>query len=83
MHSHDRRVTLEELRRQDGERGARKWVAYRGQVYDVSDCPRWRKDLHENLHFPGLDLTGALPEAPHGEQVFTRPCVQHVGRLVE
>jgi len=70
-----------ELSKQNGERGARKFIAYRGVVYDVTDCPKWRLDLHENLHFPGQDLTSELPDAPHKEDVFTRPCVKVVGRL--
>jgi hypothetical protein len=37
--------------------------------------------MHEQLHFAGLDLTGELIEAPHGEEVFSRPCVKRVGRL--
>lgn len=70
-----------ELRRQNGERGMRKFVAYKGIVYDVTDCPKWRLDLHENLHFAGQDLTSELPDAPHEEDVFTRPCVRVIGRL--
>ena len=70
-----------ELRRQNGDGGTRKFVAYDGIVYDVTDCPKWRLDLHENLHFPGQDLTSELPDAPHEEDVFTRPCVKVVGRL--
>jgi predicted heme/steroid binding protein len=70
-----------ELRKQNGERGARKFVAYKGIVYDVTDCPKWRLDMHENLHFAGQDLTSELPDAPHKEDVFTRPCVKAVGRL--
>lgn len=74
-------VSEAELRRNTGERGTRKYVAYEGRVYDVTDCPKWRLDLHENLHFPGQDLTGELPEAPHAEEVFLRPCVKLVGKL--
>ncbi|MCS6992454.1 MAG: hypothetical protein N2117_01615 [Anaerolineales bacterium] len=81
MNLPDRLVTLQELRRNDGERGARKWIAYAGVVYDVTDCPRWRRELHENLHFPGQDLTGELADAPHDESVFRNPCVILVGRL--
>ena len=77
----ERRITMAELRRNTGERGARMFVAFGDVVYDVTDCPKWRTGLHENLHFPGQDLTGELPEAPHGEEVFTRPCVKRVGRL--
>jgi predicted heme/steroid binding protein len=79
----DRKVTLAELRRNDGERGRPKWIACQGMVYDVSACPRWRQDLHERLHFPGQDLTGELAEAPHKADVFSRPCVQVVGILID
>lgn len=76
-----RLVTQMELKRGTGERGTRKLIAYQGIVYDVTDCPKWRTDLHEQLHFPGQDLTGELPEAPHKEDVFSRPCVRVIGRL--
>lgn len=79
----DRKITLAELRRNNGDRGSRKFVAYQGVVYDVTDCPRWRLDMHEHLHFAGLDLTGELSGAPHQENVFERPCVKAVGRLEE
>ena len=74
-------ITEMELRRHTGERGTRKFVAYKGLVYDVTDCPKWRLELHENLHFPGQNLTDELPEAPHTEDVFSRPCVKVVGRF--
>lgn len=77
----DRIVTQLELRRNTGERGTRKFIAYNGIIYDVTDCPRWHKELHERLHFPGQDLSGEIEEAPHGEDVFSRPCVIVVGRL--
>jgi predicted heme/steroid binding protein len=81
MNIPDRIITEMELRQSTGGRGTRKFIAYKGIVYDVTDCPKWRKDLHENLHFPGQDLTGELEEAPHEEDVFTRPCVIIVGKL--
>ena len=77
----DRILTEMELRRNTGERGTRKFIAYKGVIYDVTDCPKWRLDMHENLHFPGQDLTSELPDAPHKEEVFSRPCVTIVGRL--
>ena len=76
-------VSLAELRRNTGERGSRKWIAHEGLVYDVSDCPRWQKEMHERLHFPGQDLSGELFEAPHQADVFTRPCVKLVGKLAD
>lgn len=77
----DRIITILELRRNMGERGARKFIAYNGIVYDVTDCPKWKNGLHESLHFPGQDLTSELPDAPHEEEVFKHGCVKIVGRL--
>lgn len=70
-----------ELRAHNGERGTRKWIALDGLVYDVTDCPKWRTGMHEEMHFPGLDLSGELGESPHGPEVLGRPCVKPVGRL--
>lgn len=81
MNIPDRLITQTELRRSTGERGTRKFIAFEGIVYDVTDCPKWRTDLHEQLHFPGQDLTSELPDAPHERDVFSRPCVKIVGRL--
>lgn len=77
----DRVVSLAELKRNTGGRGGRKFIAYKGIVYDVTGCPKWRLDLHENLHFPGQDLSFELEEAPHEDDVFTRPCVKIVDKL--
>jgi predicted heme/steroid binding protein len=79
----DRLVTLPELRQHTGERGTRKWIACQGIVYDVTDCPKWRPDLHENLHFPAQDLTSELPDAPHKDEVFHHDCVRIIGRFQE
>ena len=83
MNISDRIVSILELRHNTGERSTRKFIAYNGIVYDVTDCPKWRLDMHENLHFPGQDLSSELNEAPHEEDVFTRPCVKIVGKLAE
>ena len=83
METLNQTITTIELIRNNGERGSRKWIAYKGIVYDVTDCPKWQLELHERMHFPGQDLTSELPDAPHKEDVFTRPCVKVVGRLKE
>jgi predicted heme/steroid binding protein len=77
----DRLFTQSELKRYNGERGERVYLAYAGVVYDVTDCPKWRTGTHEQLHFAGFDLSSELPDAPHGQEVFSRPCVRRVGRL--
>jgi predicted heme/steroid binding protein len=74
--------TERELQDYNGERGQPAYVAYDGVVYDVSECPKWRTGLHEQLHFAGVDLTRSLPKAPHTVEVFGRPCVKRVGRLI-
>ena len=81
MGTTERRVTLAELRHNTGERGSRKWIAFEDRVYDVTDCPRWKGDLHESLNYPGQDLTTEMPGAPHKQDVFKRPCVKLVGIL--
>ena len=64
-------------------RGTRCFVAFDGIVYDVTDCPKWRTGMHEQLHFAGQDLTSELPDAPHRTEVFERPCVKRIGPLVD
>jgi len=83
MNIPDRFITLAELQRNDGENIPRRYIAHEGIVYDVTDCPRWQLEMHERLHFPGQDLSGEIAEAPHGVEVFTRPCVKVVGHLEE
>jgi predicted heme/steroid binding protein len=81
MELSERIISELELHRNTGDRGTRKWIAYDGIVYDVSDCPKWRLDMHEQLHFPGQDLTSELPDATHKKDVFTQPCVKVAGKL--
>lgn len=78
----DTLITLSQLRRNNGDRGTPKWIAYNGIVYDVSECAHWTREMHENMHFPGQDLTSELPDAPHNEIVFQHPNVKIVGRLI-
>ena len=75
-----RSITPNELSRNDGERGPREYIAYRGIVYDVTGGPKWRTRLHELLHFPGQDLPLEFPDAPYREEVFQNECVKTVGR---
>ena len=81
MHSPERLISQLELRRNTGERGTRKYIAYAGVVYDVTDCPKWRRAMHENLHWPGQDLTAELADAPHTASVFEHPCAKRIGQL--
>ncbi|HET7375160.1 MAG TPA: cytochrome b5 domain-containing protein [Anaerolineae bacterium] len=74
--------TEKELQHYNGQRGRSIYIAYAGIVYDVTAAPKWRTGLHEDLHFAGIDLTRSLRKAPHAEEVFSRPEVKRVGRLI-
>lgn len=79
----ERTFTESQLRLYNGEDRDRMYVAYKGLVYDVTDCPKWRRGMHEGLHFPGQDLSYELDNgAPHAGGVFSHPCVIVVGRLI-
>ena len=77
----ERVFTRSQLHNYVGERGYPKYVAFRGVVYDVTNCPKWRRAMHENVHWPGQDLTAEIDEAPHTASVFDHPCVRRVGVL--
>ncbi|HEY9073446.1 MAG TPA: DUF2231 domain-containing protein [Desulfobaccales bacterium] len=64
--------TLEELAKFNGAGGRPVYIAYHGRVYEVSDSGLWEGGEHMAGHFAGADLTGELPDAPHGEEVFER-----------
>jgi len=76
-----RKFTLEELKKYDGKEGRPAYVAYKGKVYDVSSSPSWAGGEHYGEHFAGRDLTEAMAEAPHGEEVLEGFPV--VGELVD
>jgi predicted heme/steroid binding protein len=80
MSDSEKQITEEELRKCDGQEGRPAWVAYRGQVYDVSASQRWRGGMHMKRHQVGNDLTSEFAAAPHDESVLQRMPV--VGRLV-
>jgi predicted heme/steroid binding protein len=79
--ANERVFSEQQLRSYTGERGYPIYIAFRGVVYDVTNCPKWRRGMHERLHWPGQDLTGEIADAPHTESVFEHPCVKRVGRL--
>ncbi len=79
----ERVVTLQALRANNGETGRPRFIAFEGAVYDVSRCPNWRVELRQSQHFAGQDLTQELSQAPHGPEVFQRPCVRRIGALTK
>ncbi len=64
-----RLFSKEELSKYDGSDGNPTYIAYNGKVYDVSSAPNWIDGSHFE-HFAGDDLTGAVDDAPHGDEVM-------------
>ena len=65
-------MTLEKLKQYNGKNGQKAYIAYKGNVYDVSSSPLWENGIHKKMHEAGLDLTNLLENAPHSEEVFDR-----------
>jgi predicted heme/steroid binding protein/uncharacterized membrane protein len=56
----------------DGKEGRPAYIVYNGNLYDVTHSKLWANGLHMGRHMAGNDLTEALKEAPHGEEVLER-----------
>ena len=66
----ERELTLEELAKYNGAEGTPAYFAYRGKVYDVTASEMFASGDHMGAHQAGTDLTEAMGEAPHGEEVL-------------
>jgi predicted heme/steroid binding protein len=71
--------TLEELSTFNGKDGRPVYVAYAGNVYDVSESKLWKAGIHMRGHHAGRDLTEIIVAAPHGPEVLRK--FPHVGVL--
>lgn len=71
--------TRSQLALRNGQDRPEIWVAYRGDIYDVSRSRLWQRGNHYE-HWAGQDLTRELDEdAPHLATVFDKFPV--IGRL--
>ena len=62
----------EELARYNGKDGRPAYAAYKGKVYDLSGSFLWNDGSHQVLHNAGVDLTNAMEQAPHGEDILEK-----------
>lgn len=62
--------TADELSKFDGKGGRAAYVAFEGDVYDVTDGPNWGDGEHYGMHEAGMDLTDQMGGAPHGGELF-------------
>jgi predicted heme/steroid binding protein len=74
-------LTPEELSQFYGKDGRPAYLAYRGDIYDVSQNRLWSGGIHFKKHPAGYDLTEALKGAPHGEDRVLK--MKKVGRLMQ
>jgi predicted heme/steroid binding protein len=72
-------LTEVELSKYDGTGCNPAYVAYKGKIYDVSNCPNWIDGTHYQ-HIAGQDLTESMADAPHSEEVIVNSPI--VGELV-
>ncbi len=75
----EKKFTIEELAKFNGQDGNPAYVAYNGKVYDVSDSAFWLGGDHLGAHQAGKDLTEDMDIAPHGPENLDR--VKPVGTL--
>ncbi|MCH6198486.1 cytochrome b5 [Aquiflexum sp. LQ15W] len=72
--------TKQQLALRNGQDKPEIWVAYHGEIYDVSDSRLWKNGKHYE-HWAGQDLTDELPDAPHTAEVFRK--FKIIGLLTE
>lgn len=68
----ERQFTIAELARYDGKEGRAAYIAFKGKVYDATNSRFWRNGRHGSAHLAGSDLTEAIANAPHSEEVLAR-----------
>jgi predicted heme/steroid binding protein len=70
--------TRAQLALRNGQDKPQIWIAYQGDIYDVSASRLWKHGKHYE-HWAGQDLTDELADAPHTAFVFDKFSV--IGRL--
>ena len=72
-------LTLEQLKKYDGQNGNPAYVAVDGTIYDVTNAKGWNNGKHKNGISAGKDLTTEIGSAPHGKSVLANLTV--IGKL--
>ena len=63
--------TKSQLALRNGQDKPQIWVAYLGNIYNVTESRLWQNGKHYE-HWAGQDLTDELKDAPHTESVFEK-----------
>ncbi|UCF05024.1 MAG: CopD family protein [bacterium] len=72
-------LTHATLERFDGTGEKSAYVAFEGDVFDVTGSGHWKNGRHFGRHAAGADLSGAMKDAPHGPEVLER--MRSIGKL--
>lgn len=64
-------ISRSQLSLRNGQDKPEVWVAFQGNVYDVTASRLWKMGKHYE-HWAGQDLTDELKDAPHTEKVFEK-----------
>jgi predicted heme/steroid binding protein len=73
-------ITRNQLALRNGQDKPEIWVAFQGNVYEVTASRLWKNGKHYE-HWAGQDLTDELKDAPHTEKVFDK--FKIIGKLKE
>lgn len=68
---HQKEISKRQLSLRNGQEKPEIWVAFRGNVYDLTVSKLWKNGKHYE-HWAGQDLTDELKDAPHLENVFEK-----------
>lgn len=71
--------TKSQLALRNGQDKPQIWIAYLGNIYDVTESRLWLRGKHYE-HWAGQDLTAELQDAPHTEAVFEK--FKIIGKLL-
>jgi len=61
--------TTQSLEQYNGKNGQPAYIAYMGNIYDVTQLSEWRNGNHHGIE-AGFDVTSDLQYAPHGAEVL-------------
>ncbi len=73
-------LTLEELSVYNGSNGMDAYIAYNGDIYDVTNVSAWNGGEHHGYE-AGQDVTNIIGDSPHGVSVIDN--LTKVGEVIE
>jgi predicted heme/steroid binding protein len=76
-----KKITLEQLKQYDGQKGRPAYIAYKGKVYEVTNSDMWEYGEHFSVHLAGQDVTDGIDNAPHGEEKLE--AIVLIGELIK